>query len=282
MNILTFDVEDWYNCDFISRDYDWSKYEVRIHHGVDSILTELEDLDLKATFLCLGWIAEKHPDVVRKIYTQGHHIGCHSYQHELVSRTDRKDFISDTKKAKQLIEDCIGEKINTFRAPGFSISQKNLWAFEELVNLGFEIDCSIFPASHDYGGFKDYNISEPLVLKLPDGRELKEFPMTIHSILGKRIVFSGGGFFRFFPYIFIKHWALKKDYLMTYFHPRDFDPDQPILTSLPPIRKFKSYVGLKRSFKKFQKLLRDFDFISIQDADKIIDWSNSKKFEVDF
>ena len=81
MNILTFDIEDWYNCDFLTRDFAWDKYEVRIYQGVDRILEELEKRDLKATFFCLGWIAEKHPSVIRRIHAQGHHIGCHSYQH---------------------------------------------------------------------------------------------------------------------------------------------------------------------------------------------------------
>jgi peptidoglycan/xylan/chitin deacetylase (PgdA/CDA1 family) len=100
MNILTFDIEDWYNCDFITQDFNWDNYEVRIYEGIDRILGELENKKLKGTFFCLGWIAEKHPEVIRKINVHGHHIGCHSYQHELSFRFDREGFKQDTDKSK--------------------------------------------------------------------------------------------------------------------------------------------------------------------------------------
>lgn len=280
MNILTFDIEDWYNCDFITTDFDWDKYEVRIHEGVDRILNELRTRNLKATFFCLGWIAEKHPEVIRKIFAEGHHIGCHSYQHELSFRFDREEFKHDTEKSKALIENLIGETINAFRAPGFSITEKNIWALEVLAELGFEYDCSLFPANHDYGGFASYGKAEPTILHLANGKQLKEFPINIQKVYGKNIVFSGGGFFRFFPYSFIKHWASKSDYMMTYFHPRDFDPNQPMIQSLPLMRKFKSYVGLSTSFTKFQKLLNDFDFFSLVDADKEVDWTKARVIKI--
>ena len=276
MNILTFDIEDWYNCDFITQDFNWDKYEVRIYEGIERILSELEIRKLKGTFFCLGWIAEKHPDVIRKIHSHGHHIGCHSYQHELSFRLDRNGFKQDTEKAKKLIEDIIGEPINAFRAPGFSITEKNIWALEVLTELGFEYDCSIFPAKHDYGGFESYGNVEPALLDLANGAKLKEFPVSIKNTMGNNFVFSGGGFFRLFPYWLIKHWADSSSYLMTYFHTRDFDPDQPMIKSLPLMRKFKSYVGLSTAFAKFQKLLNDFEFQSVEDADKLIDWDKAR------
>lgn len=280
MNILTFDIEDWYNCDFITTDFNWDKYEVRIYEGVERILQELATRNLKATFFCLGWIAEKHPEVIRKIHAHGHHIGCHSYQHELSFRFDREGFKQDTARSKKLIEDLIGEPINAFRAPGFSITEQNVWAFEVLTELGFEYDCSLFPAAHDYGGFASYGKAEPAILNLPNGKQLKEFPINIQGVLGKKIVFSGGGFFRFFPYWLIKHWAFKSSYLMTYFHTRDFDPGQPMIESLPLMRKFKSYVGLSSSFSKFQKLLSDFEFVSVKEASEIIDWETTRKIKI--
>jgi len=276
MNVLTFDIEDWYNCDFITTDFDWDKYEVRIHEGVERILNELQTRNLKATFFCLGWVAENHPNLIRKIHAQGHHIGCHSYQHELSFRFDRDEFKHDTKKSKDLIENVIGEPINAYRAPGFSITEKNVWALEVLTELGFEYDCSLFPAKHDYGGFASYGKAEPTILHLANGKQLKEFPINIQKIYGKNIVFSGGGFFRIFPYSLIRYWASKSDYMMTYFHPRDFDPDQPMISSLPLIRKFKSYVGLSKSFAKFKKLLDDFEFVTVSEADKLIDWENAR------
>ena len=276
MNILTFDIEDWYNCDFITSDFNWDKYEVRIYEGIERILKELETRNLKATFFCLGWIAEKHPDVIRQIHAQGHHIGCHSYQHELSFRFDRQGFRKDTEKSKKLIEDLIGEPINAFRAPGFSITERNIWSLEVLNELGFEYDCSILPTSHDYGGFPSFGNAEPVILQLANGAQIKEFPINIQNILGKKIVFSGGGYFRLFPYSLIKYWTSQSRYLMTYFHTRDFDPGQPMIKSLPIMRKFKSYVGLSASFKKFQKLLNDFEFVNVLDADKLINWETAR------
>lgn len=276
MNLLTFDIEDWYNCDFITPDMNWEQYEVRIYQGVDRILEELEIRRIKGTFFCLGWIAEKHPEVIRKIHKNGHHIGCHSYQHELAFRLDRHSFKEDTHKATSLIEDLIGEKITAYRAPGFSITEKNTWALEVLVELGFEYDCSIFPATHDYGGFISYGKAEPAVIKLNNNLQIKEFPMNTRYILGRNLVFSGGGFFRFYPYFLIKDWALDSPYLMTYFHPRDFDPGQPMIESLPPMRKFKSYIGLSTAFAKFQNLLNDFAFISVKDAGVLVNWETAR------
>jgi polysaccharide deacetylase family protein (PEP-CTERM system associated) len=281
MNILTFDIEDWYNCDFITTDFEWDKHEVRIYESVDRILDELTKRNLKGTFFCLGWLAEKHPEIIKKIHKQGHHMGCHSYQHELSFRFDREGFKQDTLKAKKLIEDVIGEPINAFRAPGFSITEKNVWALEVLTELGFEYDCSLFPARHDYGGFSSYGKAEPAILNLPNGKQLKEFPMNIHYVLGKNIVFSGGGFFRFFPYRLIKYWSSRSFYLMTYFHPRDFDPDQPVIKALPLTRRFKSYVGLSTSFMKFQKLLNDFEFLSVREANDNINWKKTRVIDID-
>lgn len=280
MNILTFDIEDWYNCDFITTDFDWDKHEVRIYESVERILDELATRNLKGTFFCLGWLAEKHPDIILKIHNQGHHIGCHSYQHELSFRFDREGFKEDTVRAKKLIEGVIGESINAFRAPGFSITEQNVWALEVLTELGFEYDCSLFPAKHDYGGFSSYGKAEPTILNLPNGKQLKEFPINVHNVLGKNIVFSGGGFFRFFPYPLIKYWSSKSFYLMTYFHPRDFDPHQPVIKALPLARKFKSYVGLSSSFLKFQRLLNDFKFLSIMEANDTIDWKKIRVIDL--
>lgn len=272
MNILTFDIEDWYNCDFISGDFDWDKHEVRIYEGVRRILNELDRRNLKGTFFCLGWLAEKHPTIIKEIADKGHQIGVHSYQHELSHRFTPKQFLEDTMKAKNLIESVIGKKVNIFRAPGFSITKNNTWALKSLADMGFEYDCSIFPASHDYGGMPSYGEGVPKLIDLGDGRNIKEFPINIQKVAGKNIVFSGGGFFRLFPYWLINNWARKGSYMMTYFHPRDFDIGQPIVPNLPLIRRFKSYVGIKSAFKKFQRLLDDYSFINVEQADQFINW----------
>jgi polysaccharide deacetylase family protein (PEP-CTERM system associated) len=206
----------------------------------------------------------------------GHHIGCHSYQHQLTFRFTPEEFRSDTDKARKLIEDVIGKEVNAFRAPGFSITKNNLWALDILIQLGFIYDCSLFPADHDYGGYPDYGVVGPATLHLPSGT-LKEFPISFHQVMGKNLVFSGGGFFRLFPYWLIKKWSKESPYLMTYFHPRDFDPEQPVFESQKGVRKFKSYVGLKRSFTKFDRYLNDFEFVNIEKADTQINWNNANK-----
>ncbi len=279
MNILTFDIEDWYNVDFITEDFAWNKYEVRIYEGVERILERLDSSNIKGSFFCLGWLAEKHPEIIRRIDRMGHHIGCHSYQHQLSFRFSTDEFRADTYKAKSLIEDVIGKEINAFRAPGFSITKNNLWALDILVQMGFKYDCSLFPAKHDYGGYPDYGTVGPSILHLPSG-SIKEFPINFHQIFGKNLVFSGGGFFRLFPYWLIKRWSENSKYLMTYFHPRDFDPDQPIFESQKGFRKFKSYVGLKNSFAKFDKYLDDFDFIDVEKADTLVKWDKVNCLEV--
>lgn len=276
MNILTFDIEDWYNCDFISNDFNWNEMEVRIYSGVDKILESLEEHNLKATFFCLGWIGENHPSVVKKIASLGHQVGCHSFKHNLLYNFNRTDFINDTLRAKSVLEDLIGKEVNSYRAPGFSIKKQNVWALEELVNLGFKYDSSIFPSNHDYGGFPELGITHPVKLKFKSGKYLREFPMSVKKICGNSIVFSGGGYFRLLPYSIIKKFNLKSNYTMTYFHPRDFDPDQPLLKHLPLSRLFKSYVGLKKAYGKYTKFLTDFNFLSIEEASKKINWEKNE------
>lgn len=280
MNVLTFDIEDWYNCDFISEDFDWDKWEYRIPFTLMPILDELDRRGLKGTFFCLGWVAEKHPEIIKEIDKRGHQIGCHSYQHELSSRFKPEQFVEDTSKAKKLIEDVIGKEIDCFRAPGFSVTIHNTWAIDKLVELGFKYDSSVFPAMHDYGGMSHYGQSEPALLITSIGAEIKEFPINIHSVMGRHIVFSGGGFFRFFPYWLIRKWGRESDYMMTYFHTRDFDTKQPMVQGLPLRRKFKSYVGIKGAWKKWNHLLDDFDFVNLEQADQMIDWSKARVIEL--
>ena len=195
--------------------------------------------------------------------------------------TISREITADTSKAKALIEGVIGRKINIFRAPGFSITKNDTWALKALADMGFEYDCSMFPASHDYGGMPSYGEGVPKLIDLGDGRFIKEFPINIHQIAGKNLVFSGGGFFRLFPYWLIKRWGKGWDYMMTYFHPRDFDNGQPIVPNLPLMRRFKSYVGIKGAFKKFQRLLDDFEFLNVEEADKIIDWEKAPVIKIE-
>lgn len=272
MRILTFDIEDWYCHDVESGNKEWDKLECRIYEGVDKILESLDQRNLKATFFVLGWLAEHHPTVIRKIAEAGHQIGCHTYQHDLLTNLNRKALLEDTRKAKFEIEHAIGKEINAFRAPAFSITKDNLYAFEVLGELGFTTDCSIFPTTRDFGGMPDYGASEPRILEYA-GYQFKEFPINPSTILGRDIVFSGGGYFRLFPYSLIKKLTAEQEYTMTYFHPSDFDANQPDMPHLSLRQRIKNRIGLRGAFSKYQKYLSDFEFVNLATAIEKIDWS---------
>ncbi len=279
MNILTFDIEEWFHCDFISGNDNWSNYEVRIHDNTDFILDTLLQYNRKATFFILGWVAEKYPELVKKIHSQGHEIGCHSMKHRLVNTLSPKQFREDTLCALKTIEQIIGEKVIMYRAPAFSVTKDTPWAFEILNELGITHDASVFPAKHDYGGFPSFGNSEPSIIET-NGVFIKEFPINTLQLFNQSIVFSGGGFFRLFPYYLIKKWTTESDYVMTYFHPRDFDNDQPMLKHLPLMRKFKSYYGLKGSSSKFEEFVSDFETTSMLDLSKKYDWNKANKYVI--
>lgn len=279
MNILTFDIEDWYNHDDYSRDFAWEKHEVRIYEGTEKILSVLDERGLKGTFLCVGWIAEHHPKVIQQIANAGHHLGCHSYQHELATRFTREEFKKDTYKAKCLIEDVTGQKVDAFRVPSFSITKANLWAFDMLAELGFKYDSSVFPSTHEFGGIPGFK-AEPTLLKTHCG-DLYEFPISLGKVLGRELVFSGGGYFRVMPYWLLKKLTKESPYLMSYFHPSDFDPDQPNMPQLSYMRQFKNRVALKGSYEKFKKYITDFEFESMLDATYKIDWANCNKVSLE-
>lgn len=273
MKILTFDIEEWFHCDFVSGDFSWQKYEVRIHDGVDRILDSLQQQGTKATFFCLGWIAREYPEVIRKIHSMGHEIGSHSDVHELATRFDRNTFAEDTRRSVCSIEDVLGEKVRIYRAPAFSITENNLWAFDILAENGIEYDCTVFPAAHDYGGFPSFGSGNVSIIR-SENHSIREFPISPANVMGRNLVYSGGGFFRLLPYWFIRKQFQKADYVMTYFHPRDFDTRQPMLEHLPKMRKFKSYYGLDSAFSKFESLMNEFTFDTVLSAAQKIDWNN--------
>ncbi len=275
MNILTFDIEDWFHIlDFDeTEDIDsWNKYASRLNQGLDFIFASLFNSGYNATFFILGWVAEKHPQIVKRIVSEGYEIGNHSYSHLLIYKHDKETIKKDLEYSTKLLEDISGKEIKYFRAPGFSIKNDTMWAFNTLLELGIEVDSSIFPTSRGHGGYLGFPYSTPCKLNF-EGSIIKELPINTYKFLGKEIVFSGGGYFRLLPYYLQKYLYNKSSYLMTYFHPRDFDSNQPVLENLSRIRKFKSYVGLKNSKKKFEKLLNDFKFVDIKTAVEMIDWN---------
>ena len=276
MKILTFDIEDWFhildNPETAGPD-NWKNMQSRLEEGVNRILRLLDDTNQPGTFFCLGWVAEKYPHIVRLIQNNGHHIASHSYNHQLAFNQTKKEYEDDLYRSIDIIEQIIGKKVDTYRAPGFSITSKNFWAFEVLSKHGIKIDCSIFPANRAHGGIPEYKNALPSILNYNDVM-LKSLPINTTKILGKNIVYSGGGYFRLLPSWYLNKKFLTDDYVMTYFHPRDFDPNQPIAPGLNFYRKFKSYVGLNTAYKKLELILVENEFINVEDAVKIIKWES--------
>jgi polysaccharide deacetylase family protein (PEP-CTERM system associated) len=275
MNILTFDVEDWFHIldhKSTKTEKEWINFPSRIYDNMEKVFKILDLTNTKASFFVLGWIANKYPNIVKEIKDRGYEIGSHTHLHQLVYDQNRNEFYQDVERSIKTLEDITGDKVNMFRAPGFSITEKNKWAFEVLYELGIEIDSSIFPSSRAHGGMPTFKGTEPSILKY-NGVLMKEFPISSSKIFGKRTVFSGGGYFRLFPYFLIKELTKKSDYNMTYFHPRDFDIGQPVISDLSKIRKFKSYVGINGAEAKLQNWLSDFNFIDISEANNNINWN---------
>lgn len=274
MNILTFDIEDWFNLLEIpatANVEDWGRFEPRIHRNVDRLIETTLQHGHKATFFCLGWVAENYPEVIRRIDAEGFEIASHSHTHQLVYQQTSAQFRQDIERSIHTLEDVIGKKVKSFRAPGFSIISGMPWAFETLIELGIESDSSVFPSARGHGGFADFGTAQPAIIECAGGT-LKEFPISLGSMMGKQIIFSGGGYFRLLPYWIIQRLTLDSEYLMTYFHPRDFDAEQPVL-DMPLHRRFKSYVGLKGAHAKFERWLADNRFVDLATAEAQTDWS---------
>ncbi|MBC7407888.1 MAG: polysaccharide deacetylase family protein, partial [Arcicella sp.] len=278
MNILTFDIEEWFHIldnNSTKTEADWTKYPSRIHENMERIFQLLEETNQQATFFCLGWVARKHPDIIRAIANRGFEIATHSDLHQLAYQQSRSEFKNDLETSIKALEDITGKKIRAYRAPGFSIKQENKWVFEVLIENGIEVDCSVFPAKRSHGGFEQFGVAEPCWIDI-DGYRLKEFPINTVNGLGKSLIFSGGGYFRLIPYPILQQLTKRSNYVMTYFHPRDFDANQPMIEELSRLRKFKSYYGLSGCLDKLKELMTDFPFIDLATAEQLVNWDKAK------
>lgn len=276
MNILTFDIEEWFHIldnSSTKTEMEWNNYEYRLDANMDRIFQMLEENNQQATFFCLGWVARKFPHIIKQIANKGYEIATHSDRHQLAFEQSPAEFRADLERSIKCLEDVSDIKIKSYRAPGFSLTEENKWVFEELIAAGIEIDCSIFPTARSHGGFSTFGEETPTIVHTPSG-SIKEFPINTTSILGQRIIFSGGGYFRLIPWWLLNHFMKKSDYVMTYFHPRDFDANQPMLPNLSTVRKFKSYYGLEGAEEKLRKLITNHTFISLQEAIHTCDWRN--------
>lgn len=280
--ILTIDVEEWFHLldnESTKLPVSWKKFDIRIHANIERVFDILERTQTRATFFCLGWIAELYPNIIKEISERGYEVASHSNLHQLIYEQSPREFKADLERSIKTLEDITGKKVKCFRAPGFSIIEKTKWVFEILANTGITIDCSIFPAKRAHGGFPQYKYPTPAIINY-NGIRIKELPVNFITFMGYPVIFTGGGYFRITPYNFIRKWSKQSRYIMSYMHPRDFDPDQPVIKDLPAIRKFKSYAGLNGAAAKLEKWITEFKFIDVASADKQINWNNVPVFHV--
>ena len=286
MNIISFDIEEWY----IEKKFNGGhkeRYKI-FDTYLKKILDVLDEKGIQATFFCLGKIATDFPDVVRLIAAKGHEVGCHSNEHMWLTKMTPEQLRIDTHDAISALEDISGQKVVSYRAPAFSIGEDNKWAIEILASEGIERDASIFPAKRDFGGFAEFPTDSPVCISY-NGLQLKEFPICLTKIAGMEIAYSGGGYFRFFPYSYIKKQISSSEYAMTYFHIGDLFHNKEGVMSRKEyeeyfkepgtlknrlIRYVKATLGTKGAFDKMSKLIKETEFVSLHNADQMIDWRN--------
>lgn len=271
VNILTFDMEDWFHILDLHEQQpsplEWHTFPSRLESITGRILDFLDGRGVHATFFVLGWIAEKYPAIVRKIDSLGHEVACHGYGHELISGMTRDHFRDDLRRAKGVLEDATGKAVDGYRGPGFSITPENLWAFDIISEEGFNYDATLYPGVHGHGGIPGLP-SEPFRMQTPDGHALDEFPVSVIAFGKFRVAFSGGGYFRMCPLpVMTRLISLHNEQgkpVMIYLHPRDLDPETPRLP-MPFTRRFKCYVNVSGANDKLGRILDRHVFCSIRD-----------------
>lgn len=276
-HLLSIDLEDWFHVldnETTTFPSQWEHFPSRVEKSTDRLLALFEKHDVKATFFVLGWIAKKFPKLVKQIADNGHEIGCHSQNHPLIYLMSRKEFENDLYNSLSLLRSISGQAVNMYRAPGFSITRECLWAFDILVKHGIKVDSSVFPASRAHGGLDGFP-TEPFIIETSKG-SLKELPISTFGFAGKRVAFSGGGYFRLFPR-FVHSYLLNKATkpVIMYLHPREIDPSQPRL-SLPLMRYIKTYINLNSTYNKLDYLLDHFSYGSVSEVVSKVNWLETK------
>ena len=269
-NAMTVDVEDYFQVGAFENDIDrqdWENFECRVERNMDVILSMFDDHSVKATFFTLGWIAQRYPHIIRKIVDEGHELASHGMSHMRVSDQNQAEFRNDIVSAKKLLEDIGGQSVKGYRAPSFSIGEKNLWALNVLCEAGYEYSSSIYPIHHDHYGMP----SAPRFAFSPiKGKNFLEMPVTTVEVMGRKIPCGGGGYFRLLPY-FISKPALnrvnKKDEqaCIFYFHPWEIDPGQPRITQAGLKSKFRHYTNLGVMEQKIRRILVEFSWGRMDD-----------------
>lgn len=279
-NYLSIDVEDYFQVsafEQVSPPSSWEQREWRVEANTDRILDILAEREVQATFFVLGWVAERCPNLVRRIAAAGHEVASHGYGHRRVYVQQRDEFREDVRRSKTLLENLTGLAVLGYRAPSYSISAATAWAFDELHAAGFQYDSSIFPIRHDLYGMPDWP-RFPVPAERADcgawnpakgvanGRpRLLEIPITTLALGGRNWPIAGGGYFRLFPYG-LTRWGLQRINqkegrpFVFYLHPWELDPDQPRVAGAGWKSRTRHYLNLHRTEGRFRQLLQDFRF----------------------
>ena len=261
VNALTIDVEDYFHVSafapVIARDH-WGRMECRVERNVERILTLLADARASATFFTLGWVAERYPDLIRRIAEAGHEVASHGFAHERASEQSPQAFLADIRLAKAILEDVAGAEVVGYRAPSFSIGPANAWAQDAIAEAGYRYSSSIYPIRHDHYGVPD---ADRFAHEARPG--LMEIPIATIRLAGRNWPAGGGGYFRLLPYR-VSRWsiarinAIERQPAMFYFHPWEIDAEQPRVPGAPAKSRFRHYVNLQRMAPRLARLLRDF------------------------
>ncbi len=262
VNALSVDVEDYFQvqafADVIPRAR-WESIPRRVDANMDRILAQFARHRTRATFFTLGWIAERHPALVRRIVAEGHELASHGFDHLLADRMAEAAFRADVGRTRKLLEDVGGTPVIGYRAPTFSINRRNPWAFAALQAEGYRYSSSVFPVRHDLYGVPD----APRGPYRPEGTTLWELPMTTVRLLGRNLPCSGGGYFRLMPYALYRAGLRRVNARegrpgIFYFHPWEIDPEQPVVAGADWRARFRHRVHLRRMSARIERLLSDF------------------------
>lgn len=265
-NVLTIDVEEYFHVSAFERVIaaaDWTVCESRVEASVDRLLGLLDAHRVRATFFVLGWVAQQHPAMVRRIAQGGHELGCHSFAHRRIYAQERGEFAQDVGRAKKTIEDIAGQPIHGYRAPSFSIVERTLWALDVLLEHGFTYDSSIFPIRHDRYGMPTAPRA-PHRRRTPAGGVIWELPPATVRYLGATVPVAGGGYLRHLPPRLI-HWGIRRlnrvDGIpaVVYLHPWELDPGQP-RQAVGRLTAWRHYGNLAKTEGRLVGLLKAFDF----------------------
>lgn len=271
-NAFTIDVEDYYHVSALASAIPrstWGERESRVAASTDRLLAMLDEKRIKGTFFVLGWVADKVPQLVKRIASLGHEVACHGYSHELIYRQTPAVFAEETRRSKSLLEDLTGMPVIGYRAASFSITPRSRWALDTLIEQGFAYDSSIFPVRHDRYGMPGAERA-PGFVHAPSGGRIAEFPMSTAAFGPVRVPVSGGGYFRLLPYWFTRAGLRSINEqeglpFTFYLHPWEIDFEQPrVKTSL--VSRFRHYTNLSKCEGRLRQLLGDFRFTTMRNV----------------